>query len=333
MKKKILVMVALLCIMSMLVAFAGCAGKGNGNSLGGETESGWQSDNVGSGNISSGNEGGSTSDVNEVEQFGQIMTAVLNEFSGRLKTNNVLLSNLATEIVSGENVGFEKSPALQEIYDYMDTVEDKEIFEDNLMNEIAVRNFIAVRAYGELINKLCDTDKIYGVPIELDMGKNTSPSTAYSIILSEGTHIVVYLYGKDDTVGEMVYKFDVDYVSDSEFSAKMIMLNMPQLNSDETENVYSYYFYGDTDGRTLYSVYGGNDNGGNGLCYKESDSNVCYRSVNRDAIKQCLSKVKSEYDEIDVELIRALKGSCKCSATYQQYSEIADKLCEQYGVE
>ena len=327
MKKKITLMIALLCIVSILVAFAGCAGKGGGNSLGGEKGSGQSS-----GNVSSGDAGGSTSDVSQVEQFRKVITAVLNEFSGRLKTNGVLLSSLSTEIVSGENIDFEKSSALQEIYDYMDTVEDKDIVEEKLMNEIAMRNFIAVRAYGELINKLCNTDEIYGVPIELDMGNDTSPSTAYSIILSEGTHIVVYLYGRDDKTGEMVYKFDVDYVSDSEFSAKMMTLVMPQLDSDDTENAFAYYFYGDTDGRALYGVYNG-DNGDSALLYKKADSDACYSSANSDAVNHCFSKVKPEYDAIDLDLIRSLKDSCKCSASYQQYSEIADKLCEQYGIE
>ncbi|MDE7191933.1 MAG: hypothetical protein K2O35_05665 [Clostridia bacterium] len=324
MKKKITVIIALFCIISMLVAFAGCAGKGNDNAPGGATGSGQQS----------GNEDGSQlPSVNESQQFKKVISAVLNEFSSRLKAKNVLLSSLATEIVSGENVGFEKSEALQEIFDYMGAVEDKESIEEKSMNEIAIKNFVAVLAYGELIDNSSEADKIYGVPIEIKMSENTSPSSCYAVILSEGNHIVVYLYGKDDAVGEVIYKYDIDYISDSEFSAKMITLNISQPDVDDAEDSGVYYFYGDTDGAALMISGNLKDEDNCALSYKSSDGDASFRSDNIDAFGYCYSKVKSQYGNIDFDLIRSLKDTCQNSVTEQEFKELADLFCEKYGIE
>lgn len=332
MKKKITVIIALLCIISMLVAFAGCAGKGNDNAPGGSTGNGQQSGNVSSGNASSGNEDGSQlPSVNESQQFRKVMSAVLNEFSSRLRTEAVLLTSLATEIVSGENVGFEKSEALQEIFDYMDSVVDKERIEEKLMNEIAIRNFVAVLAYGELIDNSSEADKIYGVPIEIKMRENISPSSFYAVILSEGNHIVVYLYGKDDVLGEVIYKYDIDYVSDSEFSAKMITLNISDVDDAEDSGVY--YFYGDTDGAALMIGRNPKDEDNGELLYKSSDGDVSFKSDNIAAFSYCYSKVKSQFADIDFDLIRSLKDTCQTSVTEQEINELADLLCEKYGIE
>lgn len=338
MKKKITVIIALFCIVSVLFALVACDGIGDKDKSsesvqsGDKTNSGSQSGD----NTNSGSQSGEVTTKSEIQHLRKVMTAVLNEFSGIAKYSNSLLTNLSVGASGDGKVEFEKSVALQDIYDCMGTAENKETVEEKWMNEIAVRNFIAVLTYGELIDQYCNTDKIFGLPLEIKMAENTLPSTAYAIILSEGSRITVYFYGKDDTVGELVYKYDVDYVSDSEFSARMIMLNKSRLDSDDNRKIGSYYFYGDTDGDVVCGLYQTNydgDDNGSAITYKSADSDFCYRSADQVAVRQCFSKVKSEYDGIDLELVRSLKNSCQNTVDIQQYNQIADRLCEQYGIE
>ncbi|MDE7348335.1 MAG: hypothetical protein K2N53_01580, partial [Clostridia bacterium] len=185
----------------------------------------------------------------------------------------------------------------------------------------------------ELINNSSEADKIYGVPIEIKMSENISPSSLYAVILSEGNHIVVYLYGKDSAIGETVYKYDIDYVSDSEFSAKMITLNISQPDVDDAEDSGVYYFYGDTDGAALMMDRNPKNEDNSALCYKSSDGEVSFKSDNIDAFGYCYAKVKSQYADIDFDLIRSLKDTCQTSVSEQEFNELADLLCEKYGIE
>ncbi|MDE6276150.1 MAG: hypothetical protein K2M75_06405 [Clostridia bacterium] len=314
MKKKITVIMALVCIISMLVAFNAC----DGNNV---PDAGNPSGEIGSGAPS-----GSVSQVNQIQQFRSVMTAVLNEFSGRLKNTASLMAVLSGESASGEDKGFEKPVALKEIYDYADTVEGKEVIEDKQINEFALRNFLATRAYGELICQICETNQIYGMPIEIN-SPNASPAKAYVVVLSKGTHITAYLYSNDEKDGENVYKWDIDYVSDSKFSAKMIIMSCGKP---------MYYVYGDTDGEAMFvsrnSSHDSVELQGE-VQYKKSDSDECYSLTAQDAVKQCFAKVQYEFDSIDFKYLRALKDSVENTATQQQYDKIADALCKQYGID
>ena len=116
MKKKITVIIALICIMSMLVAFAACD-KSN------TPDAGVPSGQAGSGNLSSGNSGevpsgnpsGNVSGANEIQHFRTVMTAVLNEFSSRLKVTASLMSAVALAEELGSGNSFEKLTALKEM--------------------------------------------------------------------------------------------------------------------------------------------------------------------------------------------------------------------------
>ena len=285
MKKKITVIIALFCIVSVLFALVACDGIGDKDKSSESVQSGDKTN--------SGSQSGEVTTKSEIQHLRKVMTAVLNEFSGIAKYSNSLLTNLSVGASGDGKVEFEKSVALQDIYDCMGTAENKETVEEKWMNEFAV-------------------------------------------ILAEGSRITVYFYGKDDTVGELVYKYDVDYVSDSEFSARMIMLNKSRLDSDDNRKIGSYYFYGDTDGDVVCGLYQTNydgDDNGSAITYKSADSDFCYRSADQVAVRQCFSKVKSEYDGIDLELVRSLKNSCQNTVDIQQYNQIADRLCEQYGIE
>ena len=306
MKKKITVIIAMLCVMCMLIALCACDVKDDAPD--GKNDSG----DIGSGEDGNG--------VKEIQKLRQITSAVLDEFSGRLKAS--VASAVSENAVSGDSKGFEKLTALQEISDYMDTVENKYVVEEKLMNEIAIRNFIAVRAYGELINEICEGDKIYGVPFKITNKENTIPSEAYAVILSEGSHITAYLYGKDDEVGECVYKWDIDYVNDKEFSAQMMTM---------IDGTPTYYFYGDTDGESLFVSCNGDDTGV--IEYKTSNGDDCYSCDNFDVVNNCRSKIKYQFDTIDIEYLRTLKDNCQYSASQQQYYLIADALSEEYGIE
>lgn len=304
--KVFIVLTALCCLLTVVLVACNGSDKGKG----GDNGAGSGND-VGSGNISSGN----VSDVNEIEQLRHIMSVVLDEFSTRLTTAS---AQLTADVQVGEKASFEKSSAVQQIFGYLDSVEDKEVIDsDNELNKISIKNFISVLAYGELLSDICDTDKIYGVPIEIEMGENISPSKGYVTIKSEGTHIIAYLYGKDDEVGELIYKYDIDYISDTEFSAKMITYS---------NDKFVYYVYGDTDGDSLLMT-------GDTLMYKAQNSDVCYKSTGATTVNSCFNKVNFELADFDFPFIRSLKDSCEKSSTHAQYTEIAEKLCEKYGVQ
>ncbi|MDE5756049.1 MAG: hypothetical protein K2I23_03080 [Clostridia bacterium] len=311
MKKKITLIISLLCIMSIMIALVACDGKDNS----GENGSGQPSGSIGSGEDGNG--------VNEVQHFRRVMTAVLNEYSSRLTSSVALTSALSEELGSGDSNGFEKSAALKEIYDYMNTVEGKEVIEEKIIDEFAIRNFLSARAYGELVNQICETDKIYAKPIKINRKENVSPSTSYAVILSEGTHIIVYLYGSDGEVGESVYKWDINYISDKEFSAKMLTIS---------DGKPTYYIYGDTDGESLSIMCNSSSDDGGVIQYKTSNSDDSYSSSDSNAVKQCLAKVQYEFDSIDFKYLRSLKDAYQNTAEQQQYDDIADALCKEYGL-
>ena len=179
----------------------------------------------------------------KLKEFRSIMTNVLDKFN--TKEEAQLLSKMSNcEMVfdTRANVKFI-------IYGSA----EKEVYEkDEILDMVALSNFIAMFSYGEVLSQVSGTDKIYDIPMKVDMGEDIFPHTGYVIVKSKGTHRIAYLYASSERYGEIVYMYDIDYISAENFSARMLLLTMDtiEIKNERSESI-SYYIYGDTDNRAI----------------------------------------------------------------------------------
>lgn len=269
----------------------------------------------------------------QFNEYRQIATAVLDKLTGKSQSE-ISVTKLSADSANGKKNEFTKSERLQGVYDYLGAVEDKEISKSDLVN-VSALNFVSTLIYGELWNKYGNTDKFYGVPMKIEWGESISPSESYVVVLSKGARKIAYMYGKDEKAGEVVYVYDIDYVNADEFSAKMISLAMDELNVKSSAlNASSYYFYGDTDGRSLImsGIWKAEESYGE-LLYKATADSSHYSIKDLSIINSCFSKLRVEYDDIDLKLIRSLKNRYEFSVTREQHNEAAYELLARYGLQ
>lgn len=306
---KILIVLTILCCM-LVVGLTAC------------------SDPADNGGSNSGNESGDVG-INEIQEFKTIMSAVLDKFAKKP----------TAQIASAAEASGESLDVIDEICEYMNGVEGKQEAqgeEKEILDSVAVTNFVAMLAFGEVLSEVSGSDKIYGVPMTLNFGENTVPSVGYAIVQSKGTHRIAYMYGSDEKIGEMVYMYDVDYRGENDFSAKMIALSLKSLDAEPKadENWFSYYFYGDTDSRACYMTGAKTSDYTDGqVAYKNKNNSSVYTTSDVGVTNTCFSKVKAQYSDIDVELIRTLKQSSKYNITHEQYMKTAGELSKEYGIE
>ncbi len=207
---------------------------------------------------------------------------------------------------------------------------------------MAVTNLISVLAYVQTLGEVHNTDKIYDKPFRIEPTRETVDgvevvySGGYAVVKSDNDRKILYFYNKDDEHStEGVYKYDINYKSKDDFSAKMAMVSMDEIELGSTEKeTIAYYFYGDTNGRVLFMM---------GEWNKDMKSNnfVAYRGESEGAfgmfdsekvVSDCFNFVNNDYNTIDLELVRSLKDGELKSITWRQYMDTAEKLSKEFGL-
>ncbi len=308
---KVLVVAAILCCI-LAVCLTACNNPDKNN---------------GTGSNGSGNESNNSGNaINEIEEFRSIMSNVLDKFN--TKEEAQLLSKMSTAKV------FEYASE-REIYKFMESAE-KEVYEkDEILDMVALSNFIAMFSYGEVLSQVSGTDKIYDIPMKVDMGEDIFPHTGYVIVKSKGTHRIAYLYASSEKYGEIVYMYDIDYISAENFSARMLLLTMDtiEIKNERSESI-SYYIYGDTDNRAIFMKGEWSEEASYGaMAYRDIASGISYITSSEKSVDSCFAKIKSHYEGIDMELLRTLKDNVKYDIAYEQYNKVADELLEKYDVQ
>lgn len=313
---KVLVVTAILCCI-LAVCLTACNDHDKNN---------------GTGSNGSGNESNNSGNaVNEIQEFKTMMTAVINKFNNDLKPNALMTAVSVSEIESGGDY-------VDDIYTFMDGIEEKEEEQGNgvqILNNLALSNLIGMLSFGEALHETSGADKIYGIPMKYEFDKQDNLSVGYAIVQSTGTHRIAYLYSNDEQHGEVVYMYDIDYRSENDFSAEMIMLSTNKLDVQlqSGDAWYSYYFYGDTDSRCFYMTGGSDINGLQGSAvYRDMSGANVYSIDGINHVYRCFDIVKNQYTHIDIKLLRSLKDSSEYVITNELYYKIAEDLMKEYGL-
>ncbi|MDE7337408.1 MAG: hypothetical protein K2N32_04765, partial [Clostridia bacterium] len=167
------------------------------------------------GNTPSGDLPSGEKDVNEIKEFTEIMTAVIEEFVGmaKLPTQPTQLATLDGSISVGEI----SRDTVEGAFEYLDEAENKteSPFYAQMAGTIAVTNLISVLAYAQTLSEVHEIEKIYDIPMRIEPktetvdGEEVKYSGGYAIIKSDGTRKILYFYDKnEDNSTEVVYKYD-----------------------------------------------------------------------------------------------------------------------------
>lgn len=282
-------------------------------------------------------------DVNEVEEFTEIMTAVIGEFVSMAKANTSISTQLAT--ADGEvSVGTASRDTVDDAFDYLNEAPDKEDAPqyEQMAGSMAVTNLISVLAYVQTLGEVHDVDKIYDKPFRIEPTRETVDdvevvySGGYAVVKSENNHKILYFYNKDDEHStEGVYKYDINYKSEDDFSAKMAMVSMDEIElGSTTKETIAYYFYGDTNGRVLFMMGEWNRDmkSNNFVAYRGESEGAFGMFDSEKVVSDCFNFVNNDYNTIDLELVRSLKDGELKSFTWKQYMDTAEKLAKEFGL-
>ncbi|MDE7337409.1 MAG: hypothetical protein K2N32_04770, partial [Clostridia bacterium] len=127
--------------------------------------------------------------------------------------------------------------------------------------------------------------------------------------------------------------YDINYKSKDDFSAKMAMVGMDEIDlNSKVDEASAYYFYGDTKGRMLYMIGSWGQKLSSGIvAYKGAESAPVYLVEESEVINNCFAGVRYDYTSIDLELVRSLKEKAEKSFSWDQYQETAKKLANEFG--
>ncbi|MDE5989963.1 MAG: hypothetical protein K2H36_00080 [Clostridia bacterium] len=275
---------------------------------------------------------GDGKDVNEYEEFTQIITTVIEKFAPK-KEEGASIAKLAAN--DGTSVGTIKSVSADAAIDYLNSegvkVEDDSY--NNTANSMATGNLIYALSIAKALNEKCGVEKeIYDVAMKITSEEEDYCS--YAVITSSKEGKTAYLYSVDGN-HETLYQIHVEYNSATDFSARMIVLSMDDIVVDGSKSeAASYYFYGDTKGKMLYMMgdWRNPEHQSQVLAYRENSDGKCYSSTDLTSVNTSFSMTKQDYTTIDLQLLRSLKDKAEKSITAEQFNELINGLAEQYGL-
>ena len=312
-KSKILIVLSVMCCL-LLFTFAACDKKPTDNGGG-----------TGSGAVS-----GDTTEIKEIEEFRHILDVVIKEFKG--KANPTAVQANSVEFSTEQ---YAQKGSVEKVYELLDACDNKTDGSEyeSMCSDLALDGLVTMLAYVETLNEVCGIEDIYGVPM-----KNVDANDfnkGYVTVLAKGTCRTIYLYMYEN--GEVVYKYDIDFINDEEFSVSMIMLYMNELKTDGTKDsvTSSYYCYADTDDAFLIMLgdWTENTNSDSDLvAYKKNSQSDIFCVEDSQVLNNCFKAIKDDYAAIELQLLRDMKNNCSNSFTEQQYEENYKKLSEKYGI-
>ena len=285
-----------------------------------------------------------TKDVNEVEEFTEILNAVIGKFVDMTKSDSTATAQLAMAS-SEESVGSISRDTVDSAFEYLDGQSGKKEspIHEKMLSAVAVNGLVSVLAYAQTLSEVHNIDKIYNVPFRIEPAKENIDgvdieySGGYAIIVSKDDHKILYFYNKDEeNSNETLYKYDINYKSKDDFSAKMAMLAMDEIElNSKVDEASAYYFYGDTKDRTLFMMGEWGESAmltSNAVGYR-SETGAAFGTFDTDGIiNKTFEFVRSDYTSMDLELVRSLVKQDMKSFTWKQYVDNTDKIAKEHGI-
>ena len=288
-----------------------------------------------------GNDGddGAQTAVNQYEEFTAIITALIKDFAPQKDKDTDTVAKLAMASAP-ESVGTVESKkraaavaVIENLISADGMSEDSRY--NTTANQMAAGNLIYALSIAKALNEKCGIEKdIYNVGMKI-VDDSDPDYVSYAVITSNKKTKTAYLYEVDGSV-ETVYQIYVEYNSDTDYTARMIVLSMDGIIVDASKSeASSYYFYGDTDGRMLYMMgdWKHPQHQTQVVAYREDVDGKCYSTDDAEITKLCFNITKNDYTSIDIELLRSLKDSAENTITGEEFNGIIDSLVEEYGLE